>query len=163
MTTTAFYGLALCIPFTVFAIGTFWVRPRLWLHSLPPDIQEMAGPKTDREVRQTKWLLIAYLLLLPGGSIVSLLFAAASARVELTVVGAFVHLYGVWVIVQLWDLVIIDVGHILFIDPDSPPIPGTNGAAGYKDFAFHARAFAKACFVSLVFVGPAALVLGLAL
>ena len=41
--------------------------------------------------------------------------------------GEFLHLYGIWVIVHLWDLIIIDFGHILLINPDSPPIPNTEG------------------------------------
>ena len=72
-------------------------------------------------------------------------------------------MYGIWVIVHLWDLVVIDLGHMLLIDPASPPIPNTEGARGYKDFAFHVRAFLKACIMSLLFVGPAAVVVALAI
>jgi hypothetical protein len=46
------------------------------------------------------------------------------------------------------------------VDPRRPPIPGTEGAAGYRDFGFHARAFTKACAMSLLFAVPAALLIG---
>ena len=37
-----------------------------------------------------------------------------------------------------------------------PPIPGTEGAQGYKDYRFHARAFLKASVFGLVVVIPLA-------
>ena len=122
----------------------------------------MAGPKTDAELKRTRWLVIPVLILLPGCSVASLLYAVHSGSVDLTVAGAFVHLYGIWVIVHLWDLIVIDFGHIALINPDSPPIPNTEGARGYKDFAFHGRAFIRACIFSLLFVGPAAIIIGIA-
>jgi hypothetical protein len=122
----------------------------------------MAGPKTDAELKRTRWLVIPVLILLPGCSVASLLYAGLSGPVELTVAGAFVHLYGIWVIVHLWDFIVIDLSHILLINPDSPPIPNTEGARGYKDFAFHGRAFIKACILSLLFVGPVAIIIGIA-
>ena len=158
--TTILHGFAICIPFSILAITTFWLQPRLWLHSLPPDIQRMAGPKTTQETKRTRWLMVAVLLLLPGLSIASLLYASQAAATQLTVIGAFVHLYTVWVIVHIWDLLVIDGAHVLLINPESPPIPGTQGAAGYRDFAFHCRAFEKACVMSLLFVVPVAVLMG---
>jgi hypothetical protein len=42
-----------------------------------------------------------------------------------------------------------------------PPIPGTEGAQGYKDYKFHARAFLKASVFGLVVVVPAAALIAL--
>ena len=41
------------------------------------------------------------------------------------------------------------------LDPKMQPIPGTEGAAGYKDYGFHARAFFKASVFSLAIIVPA--------
>lgn len=161
--TTLLHGLELCVPFTIFVVVTFWRWPRLWLHSLPSDIQDLAGPKTEVELRQTKWLLVVYLILLPGGSIASIVYASTQLSNELTIMGAFVHLYGIWLCIHLWDLVIIDVGHMLLINPESPPIPGTEYAAGYGNLGFHGLSFLRACVMSLFFVIPAAVVAGLTL
>jgi hypothetical protein len=159
--TTLLHGLFICLPFSVFAVLTFWCWPRLWLHSLPPDIAEMAGSKTDAEIRNTRWLVLPVLIILPGLSVASALYAGQATHTDLTVLGAFIHIYGIWLVVHLWDLVIIDFGHVLLIDPQRPPVPNTEGASGYKDYRFHFDAFLKACRLSLLFVVPAAVVVGM--
>lgn len=158
LTTTLEHGLLICIPFSVFVLVTFSRWPRLWLHSLPHDIQRLAGPKTASEKRKTRFLLIPYLLILPGLSIASTFFAAHAAKVDLSFLGAVMHLYGVWIVVHLWDLLIIDFGYALLMNPRRPPITGTAGAKGYRDFNFHLRAFARAVPMSALFVLPSALI-----
>ena len=74
---------------------------------------------------------------------------------------AFAHLYGVWMVVNVWDLALIDWPYAYFVNPDRPPIPGTAGARGYKDYSFHARAFLKASVLSLAVIVPAALLISL--
>ncbi len=161
ISTTLVHGLLICIPFSLFVLVTFARWPRLWLHSLPADIQEMAGPKTAVEERRTKLLLIPYLLILPGLSIASALLAARVANINLSVLGAALHIYGIWIVVHLWDLLIIDCGYALLMDPQRPPIPGTAGAKGYRDYAFHVRAFLRAVPMSALFVLPSALLVAL--
>lgn len=75
LSTTLFYGMLICIPFTIFVLVSFWGWPRLWLHSLPGDIARMAAPKTAAEERATKVLLVPYLLILPGLSVASAVYA----------------------------------------------------------------------------------------
>lgn len=158
---TLLHGFIICLPFSIFALISFWCWPRLWLHSLPPDIAEMAGPKTSAEIKQTKWLLIPVLLILPGLSVLSTLYVNSTIQESLTILGVFTHIYAIWVIVHLWDLIVIDYGHILFINPERPPIANTEGAKGYRDYGFHFRAFLKASLMSLLFVIPCAVIFGL--
>jgi hypothetical protein len=49
-------GLVACVPFSIVVWASFLSRPRIWLHSLPADIQRMAAPKTPVEQRLTFWL-----------------------------------------------------------------------------------------------------------
>lgn len=159
LSTTVSHGLVICLPFSAFVLISFWLRPRLWLHSLHPDIQRMAGPKTDAERRQTKYLLLPlYLLILPGLSIVSTVFVAQTSPTDLAFLDAFLHIYGIWVIVHLWDFVVIDSGYTLLMNPDRPPISGTEGTKSWKDYRFHFRSLLRAVPLSLVFVLPAAVV-----
>ncbi|MEX2582127.1 MAG: hypothetical protein WD766_02565 [Gemmatimonadota bacterium] len=155
-TTTLAHGLLICIPFSLFVYGTFTRWPRLWLHSLPVDIQEMAGPKTALEQRRTRLLLIPCLLILPGLSVASALVAASRPNVDLSFMGATPHIYSIWIIVHLWDLIVIDFGYALLMDPARPPIPGTAGAEGYRDLSFHLRSFFRAVAMSAIFVLPSA-------
>ena len=46
-------GLTACIPFSVVVWASVLSMPRLWLHSLPPDIQAMVPPKTAAERKLT--------------------------------------------------------------------------------------------------------------
>lgn len=155
---TILHGLLICLPFTLFVIITFSKWPRLWLHSLPPDIAAMAGPKTPEEVKQTRLLVIPVLLILPGLSFASALYAATRLGIDLSFLGAVRHIYGIWVIVHLWDLVVIDWGYALIMDPQRPPIAGTAGARGYRDYAFHFRAFVRAVIMSALGVLPLSLI-----
>jgi hypothetical protein len=79
----------------------------------------------------------------------------------LTFVQALIHLYGVWMIVNAWDLLLIDWPYAYFVDPARPPIAGTAGARGYKDYAFYARAFVKASVFGLAIIVPAAFAISL--
>jgi len=152
-------GLAACVPFSLVVWVTFLLKPRLWLHSLPSDIQEMAGPKTVAERRMTIWVGALVLLCFFGVPIVLTWRLHAEVPGGLTVGEALVHLYAVWMIVNLWDLVAIDWPYALVVDPRRPPIPGTEGARGYKDYGFHLRAFLKASVLGLVIIVPAAVLI----
>ena len=90
--TTVIAGLLVCIPFSLFVYVTFSRWPRLWLHSLPLDIAALAGPKTVDEERQTRLLLMPILLILPGLSFVSAIVAARWWTVDLSFVGAAIHI-----------------------------------------------------------------------
>lgn len=122
LTRIAADGRLACVPFSAVVWASFLLRPRIWLHSLPTDIQSMAAPKTPAERRLTGWL-------------------------------------GSLVLINTWDLVGIDLPYAYWVNPNRPPIPGTAGARGYKDFRFHARAFLKASVFGLVLINPAAVVI----
>ena len=154
-------GLLACVPFAIVVWASFLSRPRVWLHSLPPDIQAMAPPKTVAERRMTRILGTCVLLSFFGVPIAMTWRLHSTLSGGLSFAEAFAHLYGVWMIVNLWDLVLIDVPYAYFVNPHRPPIPGTEGARGYKDYGFHAKAFLKASVFSLAIIVPAALLISL--
>lgn len=152
-------GLIACVPFSIVVWTSFLSMPRLWLHSLPADIQSMAPPKSAAERRLTAVMGILVLLCFFGVPIGLTWRVHAEVPGGLSFLDAFVHLYGVWMFVNLWDLVAIDWPYAFFVDANQPPIPGTAGAAGYKDYRFHTRAFLKASVFGLVIVVPAAFII----
>jgi hypothetical protein len=155
--TSLFHGLIICVPFSLFALITFHWRPRLWLHSLPADIQQRVPPKTRSEKRLTRYLLLPLLLMiLPGLSVGSVWFLGSVRRIDFSFVGILTHLYVVWIVVHLWDFLIIDCISAFLIDPERPPISGTERSKGWKDYSFHFRAFVKATVMSALFVVPCA-------
>ena len=152
-------GVLVSIPFSLVVWASFLTRPRLWLHSLPADIQAMAPGKTLPERRLTA---------LMGSILLTIFFGlpiALTARLDAETPGglsfaqALTHLYGVWSVVNLWDLILIDWPYAYFVDPDRPPIPGTAGARGYKDYGFHFRSFLKASIFGLAVLVPASLLI----
>ena len=160
--TTITHALLICIPFSIFAVVSFLLRPRLWLHSLPQDIRELAAKKTEHEKKLTKFLLLPLvLLILPGLSIASTLYIALTTQTDLSFINVLIHLYGIWIIVHVWDFCIIDCTAILLIDPKHPPISGTEGANGWSSYAFHFRALLQAIVMSALFVIPCAFILAL--
>ena len=154
-------GLVACVPFSVVVWASFLTMPRLWLHSLPPDIQAMAAPKTPMERRLTAVMGVVVLLSFFGVPIALTWRLQGETSGGLSFASAFTHLYGVWMVVNLWDLVLIDWPYAYFVNPNLPPIPGTAGAVGYKDYGFHLRGFLKASLFSLAIILPAALLISL--
>lgn len=148
-------GLLSCLPFSAVAFGSFLLKPRLWLHSLPADIQAMAPQKTGAERRLTGWMGSVVLFCFFGIPILFTLRRHLQTAGGFSSLEAVGYLYGVWMIVNIWDLVGIDWPYAYWVDPCRPPIPGTEGAAGYKDYRFHARAFVKASVFSLAIILPA--------
>lgn len=153
-------GLVICVPFTLFVLITFWRMPRVWLHSLPADIARAAGPKTPQEQWTTRWVMMpTFLAILPGMSLVSAFWLASGHRLDLSFAGAVLHLYVVWTVVHVWDFLVIDCVYATAIDPARPPIGGTEGAAGWKDYGFHFRSLLVAIPMSGLFIVPAAAII----
>lgn len=154
-------GLVACVPFSIVVWASFLSMPRLWLHSLPPDIQAMAPPKTAAERQMTGFMAVLVLSCFFGVPIALTWRLHSELSGDLSFTQAFAHLYGVWMIVNVWDLALIDWPYAYFVNPNRPPIPGTAGARGYKDYGFHTRAFLKASAFSLAIIVPAALLISL--
>ena len=154
-------GLVASIPFSIIIWATFLTMPRLWLHSLPPDIQAMAPAKTHREKRLTVLMGILVLLAFFGVPVILTWRLRIEHAGALSFAEALAHLYGVWMVVNLWDLVLIDWLYAAVVNPENPPIPGTAGATGYKNYRFHFYAFLKASVFGLIIIVPASTVIGL--
>lgn len=162
--TSILHGIIICIPFSIFVLISFLWHPRLWLHSLPKDIAGMVAPKTNRERMLTRYLLLPiYLLILPGLSVASVVYLSILYQTDYSYLEIFIHIYIIWITVHLWDLLIIDGLFLLLINPCNPPIRGSEGAKGWKDFGFHFREFLRATFMSALFVVPAAAILAMVL
>jgi hypothetical protein len=140
-------GILLTIIFSVFVVCTLIWKPRLWMHDFPADIQALMPPKTDREKRQTTLMAIPFFVLLFGG----LGLTAARYGTAYGFLAMALHVYLVWQVVNIVDLVILDWGGMMLIDPMHPPIAGTEGAKGYRDFRFHFIGFIKGSVMGIVF------------
>ena len=50
------------------------------------------------------------------------------------------HVFLLFLLVNVWDLVVLDWLFFITIQPDLVVFPGTEGLAGYRDYWFHFRA-----------------------
>ena len=142
-------GAILSVLFGVYVGGTLFCKPRIWLHDFPPDIQALTPSKTDQEKRLTALLTIPFFILLFGG----LGLTAARYGTAHGFLGMLLHTYLVYLIVNLFDLVVLDWGMSMhLVDPQNPPFPGTEGAKGYRDYRFYFVGFLKGCVIGMVFV-----------
>jgi hypothetical protein len=137
--------------FTIFVLGSVRLKPRIWLHDFPADIQALAAPKTEEEKRLTRMVgiplvIIAFVLpIVLGWNLKAVLGANYSF------LGAWIYAYGLWFGFNLWDLIVLDWLGFTLIDPQHPPFPGTEGAAGWRDYAFHFHGFLKGSMMGLAF------------
>lgn len=150
-------GLFASVIFTLLIGGVLWYNPRLMLQDFPADIKALVPPKTAAEKRQSALLFPLVIVVFIGLPLAQVLGFKASSGGTLSLGTAFLYAYGIFFIVNLWDLIVMDwIGMRLFVNPRKPPFPGTEGAAGWRDDAFHFRGFLKGCVIGLVMMLPVA-------
>jgi hypothetical protein len=143
-------SLIIIIYATAYIVITIRWKPRMWLHDFPADIQQMAAPKTDEEKRLTMLFGAPFLVIFFGLMIAAGWRFKQATGAEFSFGGAWIYLYALFMGFNLWDLVILDWIGTTLIDPQNPPVAGTEGAAGWRDYAFHFRGFLKGCVIGLV-------------
>ena len=119
--------------------SSLYVNPMIWAHDAPPDIREKAGPKDTKTKWQTMLFGIPLMLILFGGVVRSNQQLKRQLGGNLPFKLAYWQAYGLLLYFWLFDLVIIDWLCLVTLKPSFAIIPGTEGMAGYDDYAFHLR------------------------
>lgn len=143
-------GLILSLLATVVIGVSIWINPRLWLQDYPKDIQALVPPKTTKEKQQTNWIAIPFFLILFGIPFISTFTLKQLNNGNISFLLLFVNAFGVFWIGNLFDLLIVDWLIVCTVTPKFIFIPGTEGAAGYKNYAFHFRGFLIGTVISVV-------------
>jgi hypothetical protein len=121
-------------------LGSVRANPRLWLQDFPADIRDAVPPKTPAEKRQSLIWGIPLLATFLGIPLLSCLWLArqtGTASFGLLWLDAF----GVLMIFNAFDLLVIDWVVVCWLTPSFLVIPGTEGFAGYKNYWHHFRGF----------------------
>lgn len=121
-------------------VGSLRANPRIWLNDFPPDIRAAVPPKTVAEKRQSLVWGVPFLLLLVGVPAMSS-YALKRQQPEAGFVLLFANAFGVGLIFNAVDLLLIDWLMVCYLTPRWLVIPGTEGMAGYKDYGHHFRGF----------------------
>ena len=149
-------GLVLAVIASIFIAITLRLNPRLWLQDYPQDIQAQVPPKTKEEKRLSLVVGIPFLILLAVISLISTLTLRIQYGGEISFFSLVIHAFGVLLVFNAVDWLVLDWLMFCAITPGFVVIPGSEGAEGYKDYGFHFRGFLK----GTVFSAVAGLIIG---
>lgn len=146
-------GGILIVAFTAVVLFIGMYKPRLFLtkDDVPADILAAVPRRTPAEKRQAIFMAIPIFVILIGGMLYSTYTFAVESGAGF--VPLFLHALVIILMIATFDLVVIDWLVLNTITPKWAVYPGTEGFAGYKDYAFHGRAHLKA--LPAQFIGAA--------
>lgn len=146
LATILIYGVPGSLVLSALILAMVWHNPRLLLQDYPKDVRAAVPPKTPAEKRWSAYWAGVFLLLMiafPG-------FAALSAQAaHQGFLGDFLSAFGVSFLFNLVDWLILDWLIVCTITPRFVVIPGTEGMAGYKNYAMHLKGFLVGTVVSV--------------
>jgi hypothetical protein len=147
------YGLLLSILLGLTILISFSINPEIWVGDYPPDIKARFTPVRSDTKRHKRLASLAFLIFLVGVialSILQLDRLLGSLTFWVVFLSAFITL----LVFNTFDLLVLDWLIFNTLQPKMIILPGTQGMAGYKDYAFHFRGF----LIGLVFCLVGALV-----
>ena len=135
------YGVLLSAVLFTLVLGVVRINPEIMLKDYPPDIQAKHGPMSARSQRQRILVAIVVLAVLFGIVTLSFQGLGTDPAGELSFFTAFLHLFVMFSVFNLLDLLVLDWLIVVLIRPRFMILPGTEGWAGYDDYGFHFRGF----------------------
>jgi hypothetical protein len=137
------YGIILSGVLTILILGSLYINPEMWLHDAPRDIQEKHGPMSARAKRQRAWLAVAFAVAIIG--VVGLSFVRLPAVVggPLTFMSVFAHLWIMFMLFNVVDLLLIDWLIVEFMRPAFIVQSGLGQLMAERNYWHHFQGFLK--------------------
>lgn len=142
------YGLLNALLLTLLILASFFVQPRIWMQDLPKEVQITIPPKTKREKEQSYVVMVLFLFILSAIPIIAM--KAYSGRI--TLLEAWLITFGIYLIFNLTDLLIIDWLIVCTITPDFMKIKGVDDQV-YKNYSKHLKDFFKGILPLAILAG----------
>jgi hypothetical protein len=117
------------------------INPEIMLRDYPPDVQAEHGPMSDRSKRQKLLVAILVLAEMLGVIVASLAPILDDAEAAGLFPTMFVHFFVMFSVFNVLDWLVLDWLIVVSLQPSFLILPGTEGMAGYRDYAFHFRGF----------------------
>lgn len=133
-------GTLLALLASAWVIGALRFNPRLFLRHYPKEIRDAATPLSEQERKASKLVGLPFIALLIGLPIYSTL-AFHSAHPAAGFVARTVHGFGVSMVFNLVDFLILDLLWLGAIRPRWAIIPGTENIPFKFNTADHVRGF----------------------
>jgi hypothetical protein len=149
------HGTIFAVLLTIYLLAVMkLLNPRIWAMSdYPPEITEKVPPQTDSERRTASFTAIPFFLLGLGFPIISTLMLESALGGTITLLDAFLNIFGIMMFGTFGDLVILDWLIVGTITPDWVIIPGTEDMrdTAYKDFRkYHGKAHIRGTIILAV-------------
>lgn len=142
-------GLVYGVAVSALILGSLLWNPRIWVQDLPAELRALVPPKTPAEQRQTQIVAIPMLILMLGGpALAGATGISAGISAEQFFI-AFGISYGVNLVFNVFDLVLIDWLIVCTWTP-ARLVYAPLRPEQLKDYGYHARAFAKGVFLLIV-------------
>ncbi len=162
MQNSLLYGSILSLALSLLIIASLFVNAEMWLSDYPSDIQEQYGEIGQKAKTQRIFVGILFLLVTIALIVISTVQLADTIGGKLRFVEVFLNTFGMLLLFNLVDLLILDWLIFVTIRPTFVILPGTEGMAGYNNYRFHFVAFLKGMIlilvVSLIIVGATLLI-----
>ena len=124
--------------------------PRMFLEHFPKEIRAIVPPKSDKERRMSILLGVPLGLLFLGSTFASALSYRASAQRSLSFWELFAHVFGLFFLFNLVDLLILDWLIVCRFTPRWLVIPGTEHLVMPKEYFYHFKGFLTGTAVSVI-------------
>jgi len=144
------HGGVLSVLGSLILMGAVYFNPRFARHDLPKDIRDATPPLSKAENLQALAFMIPFLALVVLIPFFSGLTLEGPAGGRASFLALFLDIFGVIFVFNLVDFLILDCLIYCTITPRFVIIPGTDGFAGYKDYAHQARAHVRGTLLQAV-------------
>jgi hypothetical protein len=147
----------------VAVLGSLAYNPRLWLGDAPKAMQDALEPLSSREKRDRLLFAIPFFIVILGYPIWSVLNIEA-AKDGLSFFEVFGHLWIIFIIVNLVDLVFLDWFFTVWWRPKFTYTNDMQPYLHHITYAYHFSTFLKGCTMMTVFTAiVAVIIVGLSL
>lgn len=134
------YGLLISLLLGLTILISFSINPEIWIGDYPPDIKAAYTPVRSDTKRHKRIASLAFLIFLVGVLILSITELSRLPG-EPSFWAIFLSAFTTLLVFNIFDLLLLDWLIFNTIQPKMIILPGTEGLAGYKDYAFHFRGF----------------------
>jgi hypothetical protein len=122
----------------------------MFLKHFPKEIREIVPPKSEKERRMSILLGVPLGLLFIGSTFASALLWRASAQGSLSFWELFAHVFCLFFVFNLVDLLILDWLIVCRFTPRWLIIPGTEHIVMPKEYLYHFKGFLMGTVVSVI-------------
>jgi hypothetical protein len=155
-------GALLSALLSILILASLYYNPRLWLQDYPAEIRARVLPLSRREKRERAFVALLFVAVIIGALIFSVAQLRATHGGSVPFVTAYLHIFGVLSIFNLFDAIVLDLILLTGFKPKFAVIPGAEGMEYlYHNWGMHLTNFLKGVIFCAVFSLPVALIAGL--